>query len=45
MFLHHLFRVLVAGLLCLSAAAATAQSFPSKPLRLAVRYPSGGCPT
>ena len=42
MFLHHLFRVLAAGVLCASAAAAAAQSFPSKPIRIVVPYPPGG---
>ena len=35
---------LMLGLGALSAAGASAQSFPSKPLRLVVTFPSGGAP-
>lgn len=37
-------NALVGGLLAISAAAAAAQTFPTKPIRLVVTFPTGGAP-
>jgi len=36
------FKILVAGLVILASAAATAQSYPSKPVRIIVPFPAAG---